>query len=304
MKRVFLLAFLAALFIFASPETNAQQTANAVRAEPVGAAFGVGSINSKLMARRMPYQILLPKNYEIEKQARFPVLYLLHGLSGNYKNWFEKTKIQDYAAQHRIIIITPEGGDGWYSDSATAPNDKYESYIIQELVPEIDKTFRTVAEKRGRAIAGLSMGGFGALKFGVKYPESFALAASMSGYMMAASYQTMDELPRNEWLRKPILAAFGDPSSQTRKENDLFKLLSEMPPEKVSGLPFLYLDCGTEDGLGLVPSNQQLAQILLTRKIPHEYRQLPGKHGWDYWNQQVREILRLSEKVFASPAKQ
>ncbi len=248
----------------------------------------------------MPYNVTFPRAYEADKNVRFPVLYLLHGLGGNYKNWVEKTALSEFAANHGIIIVNPEGGNGWYSDSASIPNDKYESYIIEELIPEIDKIFRTIAERNGRAVAGLSMGGFGALKFGVKYPEKFVFAASMSGAVGAASYRTLEELPQNEWLRKPIVATFGEPKSSTHQANDLFKIFSEMPAEKVTALPFFYLDCGTEDELMLLPSNQTVAALMLQRKIPHEFRQLPGKHNWAFWNQQIQEILRLGERIFTS----
>lgn len=306
MKTIFLNLLCAALFCFAPNASIAQQAAPApkVEAKTNTAFLRSAELDSKLMRRKMPYQVIVPAAYESEKAARFPVLYLLHGLGGHYDNWASKTKLTDYAGNHRTILVMPEGGNGWYTDSAANPNDKYESYIVGELVREIDKNFRTIAERRGRAIAGLSMGGFGALKFGVKHPQMFALAASTSGAVASGSYRTLDELPNNEWLKKPILAAFGDPASQTHKENDLFRLIIEMPQEKIAALPFLYFDCGTEDPLRLLAPNQQLAQILVEKKIPHEFRQLPGKHDWAFWNNQVQEILRLSDRVFAANNKQ
>lgn len=303
MKKIFLLFLFAALILMPFAAKAQQASARPQVNETKAASPRAAELDSKLMRRKMPYQIILPPHYEPEKSARFPVLYLLHGLGGHYDNWASKTNLAKYAAAYPIILVMPEGGDGWYTDSASAPDDKYESYIVQELVPEIDKNYRTVAERRGRAVAGLSMGGFGALKFGVKYPQMFALAASTSGAVASASYRTLDELPKNEWLRKPILAAFGDPSGATHKENDLFKLLGEMPPDKIAALPFLYLDCGTEDPLMLLPVNQQLAQLLVARKIPHEFRQLPGKHDWKFWNNQVQEILRLGDRIFAADNK-
>ena len=102
-------------------------------------------------------------------------------MTGHFNNWTDSTKIVEYAKKYNFIIVTPEGNNGWYSDSVSVPNDKYESYIIQELIPEIDKKFRTKADREHRAIAGLSMGGFGAMKFGLKYPEKFALIGSFSG---------------------------------------------------------------------------------------------------------------------------
>jgi S-formylglutathione hydrolase FrmB len=306
MKSLFLTLLIAAFVCFSPVNALKAQQPAPLQNEVKNAASSLrnGELDSKLMMRKMPYQVIFPANYESEKTTRFTVLYLLHGLSGHYDNWASKTNLIKYAANHRFILVMPEGGNGWYTDSATAPNDKYESYIVRELIPEIDKNYRTIAEKRGRVVAGLSMGGFGALKFGVKYPQMFALAASMSGAVAAASYRTLDELPTNEWLKKPILAAFGNPESQTHKENDLFKLVGEMPPEKTVALPFLYLSCGTEDPLMLLPHNQQLARILLERKIPHEFRQLPGKHDWAFWDNQVREVLQLADKVLAANNKQ
>ena len=130
-------------------------------------------LDSKLMKREMPYRVILPVGYEVNTSEKFPVIYLLHGLTGHFNNWTDKSKIVEYAKNYNYIIVTPEGDNGWYSDSATVENDKYESYIIQELIPEIEKKFRAQTNRESRAIAGLSMGGYGAMKFGLKYPEKF-----------------------------------------------------------------------------------------------------------------------------------
>ncbi|MEP6924841.1 MAG: alpha/beta hydrolase family protein [Pyrinomonadaceae bacterium] len=257
-------------------------------------------LDSKLMARKVPYYVLLPENYDNDKLARFPVIYLLHGLSGNYKDWVEKTKLLEFAARHKMIIITVEGGNGWYTDSVTKPDDRYESYIIQELIPEVDKNFRTIATRRGRAVGGLSMGGYGALKFGLKYPDKFVFAASMSGAVSIASLRTSEKIP--PMFRQMILSTFGDENNSVKKANDLFVIFGELTPEMVARLPFFYLDCGTEDELGLLQFNQQLAGIMLNKKIPHEFRELPGKHNWDLWGQQVQDVLRISERIFNAQA--
>jgi S-formylglutathione hydrolase FrmB len=251
-------------------------------------------LSSKLMAREMPYRVILPKNYEANKAEKFPVLYLLHGLTGHFDNWVDKTKLRDYAANYDYIIVTPEGNDGWYTDSATAANDKYESYIIQELIAEIDAKFRTLADREHRAVAGLSMGGYGSLKFGLKYPEKFVVVGSFSGALAAASFT--DKTLGNGWkgLTDSIMNVYGAEDSQTRKENDIYKMVREISPEKAKTLPFIYLDCGTEDGL--IASNRDFSALLVEKKIPHEFRELPGKHNWVFWDSQVQEFLRLSGK--------
>ncbi len=257
-------------------------------------------LNSKLMAREMPYRIILPNGYgssnnknAIGKPLSYPVLYLLHGLTGHYGNWVDKTKLADYAAKYNYIIVMPEGDNGWYTDSATVPNDKYESYIIKELIPEIDKKYRTISDREHRIIAGLSMGGYGAIKFGLKYPEMFSLVGSFSGALGAASW-TEKELGVNNFISKSIMGIYGAADSETRKENDVFKMIREIPADKIKSLPFFYLACGTEDML--YQSNREFAALLQEKKIPHEFRELPGIHDWKFWDAQIQEFLRVSDK--------
>lgn len=275
----------------------AQTTANTAAAAPV-ARWETIKFESKLAGKTLPYHVVLPAGYALpaNKDARYAVLYLLHGFGGHHTDWLARTRLADYAARHQLIVVTPEGDNGWYTDSASAPADKYESYIIKEIIPDVARRYRTRESRGGRAVAGLSMGGFGALKFGVKYPELFALAASMSGAVAIASFRSDDELPAG-FLRNSVIKTFGPAGSATKEANDLFKLLGEMPPERARALPFLYLDCGTEDSLRLLPSNRALADLLVARKIPHEYRQLPGDHNWAYWDRQVQEVLRLAERM-------
>jgi putative tributyrin esterase len=253
------------------------------------------TLKSKLMNREMPYKVIFPPTYGIADTKRFPVIYLLHGLFGHFNNWAEKTKLIEYAKDYEYIIVMPEGNNGWYVDSVSTPNDKYESYIASELVTEVDKEFRTIPDKEHRAIAGLSMGGYGALKFGIKYPEKFVLAGSFSGAVSIASYQKKEDLSIG-LLRTSIVSIFGDADTETKKSNDIFKVLGEISKEKAGGLPFLYVSCGTEDELGLLSENKKLVNILNDRKIPHEYRELPGKHKWDFWDNQVDEFLRVSKR--------
>ncbi len=238
---------------------------------------------------------MLPVEYDqpAARATRYPVLYLLHGLTGHYNNWTTRTKISDYTAAHGVIIVTPEGNDSWYTDSQLVPTEKYETYIIKELIPDVDRRFRTLDKREGRAIAGLSMGGYGALKFGVKYPAMFAFAGSMSGALDAASWKR-EELKSFDFIWRSLHPAFGDDGSPTRPVNDVPKLYRELSAEQIAALPYVYIDCGTEDHL--LASNRSFIDILVTRKIPHEYRQLPGGHSWEYWDTQVQEVLKIAMK--------
>lgn len=250
-------------------------------------------LNSKLMSRELPYRVIFPIKYnQKDEKTRYPVIYLLHGLTGHFDNWSDKSKVSEYASKYRYIIVMPEGNDGWYSDSANVPNDKYESYIVQELIPEIDGKFKTNSKRDGRIIAGLSMGGYGSLKFGLKYPEKFVLVGSFSGALGAASWSVKSL--GNSWkaLTDSITSVYGGDESKTRKDNDIYKMAREITPEKIKSLPFIYLDCGTEDGL--IQQNRDFAALLIEKKIPHEFRQLPGKHDWIFWDSQVQEFLEVA----------
>ncbi|HRH43945.1 MAG TPA: alpha/beta hydrolase family protein [Pyrinomonadaceae bacterium] len=252
-------------------------------------------LNSKLMSREMPYRVIFPSKYDQkDEKTQYPVLYLLHGLTGHFSNWSEKTKLIEFSRNYKFVIVLVEGDDGWYSDSISAPNDKYESYIIQELIPTIEAKFRAKNNRENRVMAGLSMGGYGSLKFGLKYPDKFVLVGSFSGALGAASFSV--KTLGNSWkaLTDSIDKVYGADDSQTRKDNDIYKMVREMPAEKVKSLPFIYLDCGTEDGL--VQSNREFNALLVGKKIPHEFRELPGKHDWIFWNSQIEEFLQVTTK--------
>lgn len=259
---------------------------------------------SKLTGRTLPYNVVLPIDYHAPEQtmARYPVLYLLHGFTGHYDDWLKRTRLAEYAKAYPMIIVTPEGENSWYTDSAGVPRDKFETYIIEELLPDVQKRFRTVEAREGRAVAGLSMGGYGALKFGVKYPDKFALAASMSGAVGAASWHNENDLAAASHLRRSLLQTFGGAGHPTKGANDLFRLVRELPAGRLAQLPFFYFDIGTEDALRLLAPNRALADLFVERKIPHEYRQLPGGHNWRMWDQQVQEVLRLAARKMSEPA--
>ena len=243
---------------------------------------------SELIGKVLPYDVLLPAGYA-KSNKRYPVLYLLHGLFGRHDDWITRTNLTDYAAQYELIIVTPEGHDNWYVDSATVPQDKYESYFVRELIPDVDARYRTIKDRRARGIAGLSMGGYGALKFGIKHRDVFAFAGSLSGALDPAT--RTEEHPGFAWniLRPSLIAAFGAENSPTRKSNDLHQIARSA--SDISTLPYLYFDCGLEDGF--LTTNRDFGEILVAKKIPHEYRQRPGGHNWEYWDLQVRQILRL-----------
>jgi S-formylglutathione hydrolase FrmB len=254
---------------------------------------------SRLINTTLPYNVILPREYNTARTSRYPVLYLLHGLTGHYNDWITRTNIADYAAQYRLIVVMPEGNNSWYVDSATVPTDKYESYILQELIPDVQRRYRTIEARYGRAIAGLSMGGYGAFKFGLKYPDRFAFAGSVSGAFAVTNYTEKETGKGAAW--ETFLKLFGPVGSETRQKNDLFELVQLITPGQVTSLPYFYFDCGTEDAPVIFNSNHELDERMLQKKVPHEYRELPGNHSWGYWDSQVQEVLKIAAQKIRLP---
>lgn len=254
--------------------------------------------HSQLVNATLPYNVILPPDYRASSATRYPVLYLLHGFGAHYSEWVTRSNVADYVARYRMIVVMPEGNNGWYTDSAGVATDKYESYILEELIPDVQKRYRTIEARYGRAIAGLSMGGYGALKFGLKSPDTFAFVGSLSG-ALGATTATENDLKDLKFLRDSVFAVFGPVGSETRKANDIYEIARGLSATRVAGLPYIYLDCGTEDFLFSL--NRQFAALLREKKIPHEYRELPGDHNWAYWDQQVPEVLRLAAQKMRLP---
>jgi putative tributyrin esterase len=291
--RNLLSAIVLAGFLLLVPPTAVDSQVRASRSAGQTRSSRVETIQfrSALVGKTLPYQVVLPSDYRTSTATRYAVLYLLHGWAGHSSDWLTRTNVADYAAQYRFILVMPEGNDGWYVDSASNASDKYESYILQELIPDVQRRYRTIDSRYGRGIAGLSMGGYGALKFGLKSPSTFAFAGSLSGALAAPTW-TLDEMKGLKSIYDSSLVAFGARDSQQRKTNDIFEIVRTMSASRVSALPYIYLDCGISDFF--LPGNEQFATLLSEKKIPHEFRELPGDHGWQYWDQQVKELLIIA----------
>ncbi len=215
-----------------------------------------------------------------QAQGPFPVLYLLHGLSDDHTAWTRRTSIERYITGVPLIVVMPDGGRSWYSDSKANPNAAYESYIINDLVGFVDSTFQTKASRGGRAIAGLSMGGYGAFKLALQHPDMFCAAVSFSGAVDMQS--RLDSQPA--WTAEHQLI-FGGNIGGTRE--DILTLLKECDP---AIRPALWMSCGIEDFL--IDDNRRTHETMESLGIPHFYREDPGYgHGWNYWDLMIQEAL-------------
>jgi putative tributyrin esterase len=272
--------------------------------------------DSPAVGRKMKYNIVLPARYDDAKDERFPVLYLLHGYSGNYTNW-AGMGVPAYARAYDLIVVMPDGGNGWYvnwAKSEEGQKNYWEDAIAKDVVGHVDANFRTVARREGRAINGLSMGGYGGLVVGLRNPDMFCSVGSHSG-AVAWARQAGERIKSGTTPKKLAKELSKEPnkgidipgfSSQfERSPNgkmfttyeeaaayDPFELVVKLPREK---LPHVYLDCGLEDGL--YKSNADLAKILLNNKITHTFAQSPGKHDGAYWRRAVRESMAVQYAV-------
>lgn len=205
------------------------------------------------------------------KDERLPVLYLLHGYSGNYADWIKKVPaIQQYADQYGILIVCPDGNYGsWYFDSPEDSSWRYETYVSKELVSYIDQHYNTIRDRSGRAITGLSMGGHGALFLSFRHQDIYGAAGSMSGGVDIRPFP-------DSW---DIAKRLGTESAHRERweANSVINLTGLLKPGALS----LIMDCGSEDFFYGV--NEALHEKLLAEKIPHDFISRPGIHDWNYW---------------------
>ena len=277
--------------------------AHAQKGQPVHENARVETIQfkSKLVGATLPYSVVLPAGYSshASRKVRYPVVYLLHGFDGHSSSWLLDKGLTDWATRHRIIFVAPEGNNGWYTDSATVRTDKYETYIVEELIWEIQRRYRTIAARHGRSVVGFSMGGFGALKFGLKHPKQFIFVASLAGPMTIATW-TETMLKGMGEVGRSILETFGPLGSQTRSANDLFLLVRELSPADAAKLPYLYLACGDKDNIR--DGNREMAQLLLSRTVQHEYHELSGGHNLGLFAKQLQDVMQIAaKKMFERP---
>lgn len=254
-------------------------------------------IPSAAMNKTYKAAVVLPNSYAKGKTA-YPVLYLLHGAYGHFSDWLSNTPnkniVKDLADQYNIIIVMPEGEIfSFYLDSPVNKGSQFETYITQEVIQKIDKTYRTINDKKGRVIAGLSMGGHGALSLSAKHPELFCAAGSMSG---AVDMGTMLGREPNDQIVKLMQPIFGDQSNKPDLyvQNAVMGMVDKIKDNKLA----LIIDCGVDDFL--IEPNRELHRRLVYAKVSHDYTERPGAHTWEYWENALPYQVLFFSKVFKS----
>jgi len=247
------------------------------------------SIYSKATDGYRKFYVILPRNYN-ETEERYRVLYLLHGYSGNHTDWLNKTSLIKYVSNYPLLVITPEADNSWYTNSPTFKNKNYEDYIITELIPYVERKYRVLSAKHGRAIAGLSMGGYGAVKLALKYPNLFYYVGSFSG-----AFNWKDLIKMDKSLISQCLKEFDEENYLLSKHLQKNLQGKNLPFEVLPtfNLPYFYILCGKDDTIeGLLESNREFVEKLRRKGILYEYHELPGGHDWLLWDVGINNFLK------------
>ena len=256
--------------------------------QQLGKVIETNIVKSKLLSRDVLYAVYLPADYAVSERT-YPVVYLLHGLSGDNTQWLQWGEINRFAdkaiAEGTIppmIIIMPNANRGWYMNSFDG-KVKYEDFFIKEFIPTIEKTYRIKSEKSYRGIAGLSMGGYGTLLYSLKYPELFSAAAPLS----AGVYDDSEIIEMQDTVWKRVYGQVLDTTLKGKDrldkawhDNSILHLVQSKRADDLAKVRY-WIDCGDDDFL--TRGNCLLHLALIQKKVPHEFRVRDGAHTWTYW---------------------
>ena len=274
-------------------------------ARPAAAEVQCDAVPSAILGHSVSVCVSLPPSYATS-QKRFPTLYFLHGLFENERSWsdrggaqiLEGLRAQGEAGE--FIVVLPDGGKTFYINSFDG-HERYEDFFISELVPWVDRKFRTIAAPPARGISGTSMGGFGALHIAMEHPDVFG---SVSAHSAALIPKIPDPLPsEGRWgfYAKVLQAPFGSPiNNEYFDRNNPLTLAGE--PGRFRQLK-LYFDCGESDRYGFEAGARALHEKLRAAGFPHEFALRPGDHGWSYLNQYLKYSILFHWQCFAQVGK-
>ena len=216
--------------------------------------------------------------------GKYPTLYLLHGMSDDQTIWQRRTSIERYASEHGIAVVMPTTQLGWYTDMHIG--FKWWTFLSQELPAICRSFFPYMSDRREDTFAaGLSMGGYGALKCGLLAPETFSAVASLSGGVDAVEIASNNAIKGNDMLFFDI---FGPADKVKGSDNDLFAV-AERLAKRPEMMPKVYMWCGTEDFL--YQSNLRMRDHLRALGYDLTYEESPGDHQWKYWDTKIQTVL-------------
>jgi len=247
---------------------------------------------SECLMRTVTFNAIIPADKfgpgPKKEQKPFKTLYLLHGIFGNYTDWVNGTRIQAWAEANDLAVIMPSGENRFYLDDEHS-GELYGEFIGKELVEFTRKLFPLSTKREDTFIAGLSMGGYGAIRNGLKYAENFGCIAGLSAALVHDTWEHSDNSsPAFTFRRKYNEAIFGPYEKVKGSDKDPKALVMKLIEEKKE-IPNIYLCCGTEDGL--ISRSRDLRDFLIENNVPVTYEEGPGKHDWVFWDTYIKKIL-------------
>jgi putative tributyrin esterase len=221
------------------------------------------------------FAVLLPTGYDTSSR-RYPVLFLLHGGGQTHTAFPSRAWFTREAAAREMIVVLPNGGRSFFANAAGLPDARYEDLIASDLVQYMDTHYRTLATREGRAIAGISMGGFGSALIALRHPDLFGTAGPLSAPL--ASARTGGD------GRSRVI--FGAPDSDESRARDPLTLVTQLVPDTA---PYFYVACGLDDSL--LGASREFDRLLSDRHLPHRYVEVPGGHTWAVWDEQLKAFF-------------
>lgn len=258
------------------------------------------SLPSKILARDVPYCVLLPPSYDVEKTRQYPILYLLHGLGDNDQFLIHTggmNLIEDLWEEHQLgefLIVTPAAGASFYINSRDGKR-RYEDFFLQEFMPGVEKRYRTQPGRGSRGVAGISMGGYGALHIAFRHPQLFGAVGAHSAALIEKLPNISSSSSRQMNILRVLGDAFGSPfDAAFWMQNDPVTIARTA---NLGGLK-IYFDCGSEDDYGFDAGAEVLDKLLTSRHISHEFHIYPGGHDWTYFAEHLPALLAFVDHTF------
>lgn len=230
------------------------------------------TFHSEALGRDMPYRVIFPVE---PADHKLPVVYLLHGGGGGFRDWSNYSDVARFA-ESGLLLVMPEGESSYYTNAVDPPQDRFEDYITHDLITDVEGRFPGATGRANRAIIGISMGGFGVVKIGLRHPDLFFFAGGLSSAI---------DVPRRAFSFKRLQQSrhynsiFEPSGSQTHRDNDPFVLVRSANPETA---PYFFLSCGEQEGL--LPANREFSALLAQRHFRYAFHTVRGGHDWNQWN--------------------
>ncbi len=248
------------------------------------------TVNAPSVGGRVSYNVILPQGYRAG--ARYPILWLLHGYSGGKDDWLRRTDLRRGIGTYPFVVVMPDAANSWYVNAPSDPRAAYETYITVDLYNDVLNRFSIDTTRQ--AIAGLSMGGYGAVMLALRHPHRYRFAGGLSAALSVASATGQSDSVLNK-LGKSIRTAFGTGGIESVSQYDPLRMVGHLSADS---MPYIFLAIGTHDGFpSFVPANRAFTDSLRAHGDRYEYHEVPGQHSWVLWAAELEPMLRTAWRV-------